>query len=100
MRAELILRKRLSLSETAFVEMVVYRVPAPVQASRHAFKYRLVLVSDNVCVLRYDNESGKGDHKHVAGREMPYRFNGLTTLDADFWADVESWRNSDGNRDD
>lgn len=26
------------------------------------------------CVLRYDNEAGKGDHKHVGEEELPYVF--------------------------
>jgi hypothetical protein len=43
-------------------------------------------------VLRYDNEAGKGDHKHVANREVVYRFVDLTTLQTDFWNDVEVWR--------
>jgi hypothetical protein len=78
--------------------MVIHRVPTPVRFSRHDFKYRLALVSDNVCVLRYDNEAGKGDHKHVDGQEVMYRFKNLSALQADFWADVEGWSNSDENR--
>lgn len=92
MDAELLLRQRIALSETAFVEIVIWRAPAPVLGSEHAFKYRLALVAEEVCVLRYDNEIGKGDHKHVEGREVPYRFVDLETLQADFWADVEAWR--------
>ena len=42
--------------------------------------------------LRYDNEAGKGDHKHVGEREVPYCFTDLATLQADFWKDVETWR--------
>ena len=42
--------------------------------------------------LRYDNEAGKGDHKHVGEREVPYPFIDLATLQADFWADVTAWR--------
>jgi hypothetical protein len=92
MEAELLFRKRESLSETAFIEMVIWRVLEPVRGSAHDFKYRLALVSDGVCMLRYDNEAGKGDHKHVGSREMPYRFADLTTLQADFWKDVTTWR--------
>lgn len=92
MKAELLLRKREGLSETAFVEIVIWRVPGSVRGSRHGFKYSLALVSEGVCVLRYDNEAGKGDHKHVQGCEVPYRFAGLETLQADFWTDVERWR--------
>jgi hypothetical protein len=92
MEAELLFRKRESLSETAFVEMAIWRVPDPVRGSGHGFKYRLALVADGVCLLRYDNEAGKGDHKHVGEREVAYRFTGLATLQADFWKDVAAWR--------
>jgi len=61
-----------------------------VRGSRHGFKYRLALVADGSCVLRYDNEAGKGDLGDV---QVPYRFRGLDGLQADFWADVEAWRN-------
>lgn len=88
----MLFRKREGLSEEAFVEMVVWRLPEPVPGSRHAFKYRLALVVGGVCVLRYDNEAGKGDHKHVREREVAWRFIDLDTLQADFWADVEKWR--------
>ncbi|MBY0510402.1 MAG: hypothetical protein K2P94_09630 [Rhodospirillaceae bacterium] len=92
MEAELLFRKREGLSETAFVEVVIWRVSDPVRGSGHGFKYRLVLVAGGVCLLRYDNEAGKGDHKHVGESEMPYRFTDLATLQADFWKDVEQWR--------
>ncbi len=64
------------------------------RGSGHSFKYRLALVSEGICILRYDNEAGKGDHKHKDGREVPYRFSDLDALQVDFWTDVESWRNS------
>lgn len=92
MKAELLLRTRGGLTETTFVELVVWRVPRPVRGSRHAFKYRLALIDQGVCVLRYDNEAGKGDHKHVRESEVPYRFIDVETLQADFWTDVEKWR--------
>ena len=91
-KAELLLRERQALTETAFVEIVIWRVPRRVPASGHDFKYSLALVAGGVCVLRYDNEAGKGDHKHIAGREVAYHFIDLITLQADFWNDVEAWR--------
>jgi hypothetical protein len=45
-----------------------------------------------VCVLRYDNEAGKGDHRHVGGVEAEYRFTSPEELLADFWRDVDQWR--------
>jgi len=41
-------------------------------SSAHGYKYRLAFVVDDECVLRYDNEAGKGDHKHIDAKEAPY----------------------------
>jgi hypothetical protein len=49
-------------------------------------------VADDVCVLRFDNETGKGDHKHVGARQVDYRFTTVDGLIADFWQAVEDWR--------
>jgi hypothetical protein len=84
-----LLDERQVLSEAAFVELVVWRVPARVRGSQHKFRYRLALVVDRECVLRYDNEAGKGDHRHVRDKEHEYRFMGAEQLLADFWSDVE-----------
>jgi hypothetical protein len=92
MVAEILLNERHILSESAFVEMVVWRVPRPQASSTHALKYRLALVVDRLCVLRYDNESGKGDHKHMGGKEVKYTFTTARALLDDFWKDVDNWR--------
>jgi hypothetical protein len=47
-----------------------------------------------VCVLRYDNEAGKGDHKHMGEVETAYVFESPNRLLADFWCDVDLWRTS------
>jgi hypothetical protein len=92
MKAELLLKERSSQSENSFAELILRRVPAPVQGSVHAFKYRLAFVVEGVCVLRYDNEPGKGDHKHIGEVESAYTFESPRELLADFWRDVELWR--------
>lgn len=89
MRAERLLDERHVLSETAFAELVVWRVPAPVRGSAHRFRYRLALVVEGQCVLRYDNEPGKGDHRHVGEKEEAYEFSTPEQLLADFWTDVK-----------
>ena len=70
----------------------VWRLPRPTRGSDHIFKYRLALVVGDICVLRYDNEAGKGDHRHVHETEEPYQFAGPDKLLADFWREVEEWR--------
>ena len=72
--------------------MVVWHLHLPLAGSSHGFKYRLALVVNGVCVLRYDNEAGKGDHKHVGGVETLYEFTTPKALLDDFWHDVDTWR--------
>jgi hypothetical protein len=91
MRAELLLDERHVLSEDAFVEIVVWRLPRPARGSAHRFKYRLALVESGTCVLRYDNEPGKGDHRHIGDREEDYGFTTPEALLEAFWSEVDRW---------
>ncbi len=86
------MNQRLVLAENRFAEIVVWQVPKPVRGSAHGFKYRLALVVNDECVLRLDNEVGKGDHKHVGATQVAYVFTTVTQLIADFWRAVEDWR--------
>lgn len=92
MKAALLMDDRRDIAEDRFVEVTIWQVPQPVRASAHSFKYRLAFVVGGVCVLRYDNEAGKGDHKHVGAVETPYTFTTLDQLVEDFWLDVDQWR--------
>ena len=92
MKAEALARERYILAEDAFVEIVVWRVPRALKGSSHQFKYRLALVAAGECAVRYDNEAGKGDHRHVGDVESTYSFSTYEKLLADFWADVDAWR--------
>ena len=67
-------------------------LPRPLRGSTHRYKYRLALVRDGICVLRDDNEAGKGDHRHLRDSKRPYAFGNAEKLLADFWSDVEEWR--------
>ena len=40
--------------------------------------------------LRYDNETGKGDHRHIGSREERYRFTTVDGLLNDFMRDVRA----------
>jgi hypothetical protein len=92
MNADLMLKERHAVSEDAFVEIVVWRLSSPVAGSRHGFKYRLAFVVNGRCLLRYDNERGKGDHKHMGEDEISYTFTTPQALLEDFWNDVDKWR--------
>ncbi len=97
MKAVQLVSTRIAYSESAFAELVLWRLPKPIEGSVHGFKYRLAYVVHGVCVLRYDNEAGKGDHRHVDGAERAYAFTTPEQLIADFQHDIERW--NDENRD-
>jgi len=90
-KATLISRTRSHLREDVFAEIVIWSVPSPLRGSVHHFKYRMALVASGECVLRYDNEAGKGDHRHVHSQEEAYLFESVETLLVDFRSDVEGW---------
>lgn len=92
-----LLRTRIAFSETAFAELVLWRVPKPVVGSAHEFKYRLAFVVDGVCAVRYDNEVGKGDHRHFNGKKSTYTFQTPDKLIADFEHDIAKWNHENRN---
>ena len=97
MKATLVARRRIVYAERAFAELALWRVPAPVVGSSHEFKYRLAYFVDGICVVRYDNEVGKGDHRHFGNRESAYSFTTPEALLAAFERDIARWNreNSD-----
>jgi hypothetical protein len=84
--------EKLVFADGAIREEVIWRVPSPVPPSAHGYKYRLVYVVNGIRVIGYDNERGKGDHRHHHGTEYPYRFRGLAALLEDFRAGVKQER--------
>ena len=47
-------------------------------------------------MIGYDNERGKGDHRHHRGVETSYTFRSMQRLLADFLADVQKERSGSG----
>lgn len=90
-RARLLLRERFVIAEGRFADITIWHVPRAVPGSAHRFKYRLAYVVEGVCVLRFDNETSKGDHKHIGEQEQPYSFDSVDQLIADFWDEVAAW---------
>jgi len=97
MKAVELLRTRVIYAETAFAELALWQVPKPLAGSAHRFKYRLAYVVSGVCVLRYDNEDGKGDHRHFGGKENAYAFSTPEKLLADFQRYISRWNHENGD---
>ena len=88
MKAEIIVADKIVFDDGAIQEMVIWRVPTPIPPTRHGFKYRLFYGFPGQRLVAYDNERGKGDHRHIEGREESYLFADWETLIDDFLADV------------
>ena len=89
MKAELLKQHRQRLPNGDLIEMKTWKLPCPVPPCDHAFKYRLVYVLDGKRQVGFDNERGKGDHKHLDGKEHACRFVSIDQLLDDFLAEAE-----------
>ena len=90
MNATLILREKLVLPDGAIIEIVIWKLPKATSDRPHGLKYRLFFGrSSEECLVRYDNETGKGDHIHYGVEEIEYKFESVQKLRSDFWHDVK-----------
>ncbi len=89
MRAKRIFYDKAVLPDGAIVEMTIWQLPKLSSERPHGLKYSLFYGRDGVRMVGYDNERGKGDHKHIGELETPYKFESAEKLVADFLADVE-----------
>jgi hypothetical protein len=78
----------------SIVEIMIWALPEPVPPSTHKFKYRLFYGTAKSRRVGYDNERGKGDHRHIGEREESYAFSTVEQLLEDFRYDLESWSQS------
>lgn len=95
-QARLIANRRFDFEDGSFWELRVWSVPERIEPSPHNFKYSFVYIVHGERVIGYDNERGKGDHRHFKGVETPYFFHSVSQMLADFLADVEQVRNDTG----
>lgn len=71
------------------VDIVIWQLPNTTDQRPYGLKYRLnYCTADGFTVIRYDNELGKGDHKHICGKQVPYKFQSIRRLFEDFRADL------------
>lgn len=89
-KAVLVFRDKQTLADGTIIEMRIWRVPEPVAPSRHAFKYSLFYGREGIRLIGYDNERGKGDHRHRGGTEEAYHFTTVENLIADFLSDIDA----------
>lgn len=88
MKARLAFHDKAAYPDGAIIEMTIWEVTGPVTGSKHSLKYSLYYGVAGNRIIGYDNERGKGDHRHIGGREEAYSFTTVEQLMADFLSDV------------
>jgi hypothetical protein len=92
MKAKLIFEDRMVYPDGAILEMRIWRLPEYDAERPHGLKYSLFYGRSGERIVGYDNERGKGDHRHYRDREEPYLFSTVERMVADFLDDVERER--------
>lgn len=95
-KAEKLLEVRTELEDGYILSMRLWRVPGPVPPAAHSFKYSLFYGRPGERLVLFDNERGKGDHKHIREVETPYRFTTPERLIEDFTTAVQAVRQGGG----
>lgn len=95
--AQPVLSYRRDLPNGDIIQVVIWLLSYPLPGSPHPYKYRLhYQKADASHYIRYDNERGKGDHRHISGTEELYCFESLKKLVQDFYVDIKKARTAGG----
>jgi hypothetical protein len=92
-KARLLFQAKKIYPDGSIKEMVIWQLPGRSIERPHGLKYRLYFgTASGKCLVRYDNETGKGDHRHFGEQEEPYFFTTVEQLVADFQQDIDRMR--------
>ncbi len=88
-KALLIYKNKTTFPNGSIAEIIIWQLPQTAIERPHGFKYRLNYgLPNGMCLVRYDNKKGKGDHKHLRDIQIPYCFTTTDQLLEDFHMDV------------
>lgn len=90
--ARLLIHDKWNCSDGAIVEIKVWSLPEATSEGLHGLKYSLFYGMRGQRVVGYDNELGKGDHRHYGARQEAYSFTTLDKLLTDFRTDIAAYR--------
>ena len=88
MEAKLVYYVKEYHADGSIQEIKIWEVPAS-EEKPHSLKYSFSYIVGGERIIGYDNAEGKGDHRHIQGREYPYEFQGLDELWNDFQTDIQ-----------
>lgn len=87
-KAELLIRQRDDLPNDVLIEIKIWQLPEIDPERPHGLKYSLYCGRHGKRLVGYDNERGKGDHRHIGDREESFVFVSMEQLIQDFYADA------------
>ncbi|TVR66922.1 MAG: hypothetical protein EA420_01185 [Candidatus Competibacteraceae bacterium] len=91
-KATLILNLRDDRPNGVIIVQRIHRLAEPTAAAPHGYVYQLHCgTRAGRTLVRFDNETGKGDHTHFGDAEQPYRFTTLERLLADFETAIQPY---------
>jgi hypothetical protein len=88
MKADCLIHRKRRFSDGSIIEIKIWLLPQASGERPHGLKYSLFYGNAEERIVGYDNESGKGDHRHYRDRQEPYRFSTMDCLISDFEQDV------------
>ena len=83
-KASLFYHARRDYPDGTIIQIRIWKIPETNDERPHGFKYSLFFGRPGERLVGYDNERGKGDHKHIKGLEYPYSFTSIDQLSAEF----------------
>ena len=75
-------------------ELKIWLLPGATSERPHGLKYSLFYGREGARIVGYDNERGKGDHRHYGAVEEKYEYQSMRQLISDFMGDVARVRRS------
>ena len=89
-KAQLLTHRKERNADGHITEIKIWSVPVA-DHTPHGIKYSFVYIVTGIRIIGYDNERGKGDHRHINGLEYSYNFSTPAQLLSDFQADIEAY---------
>ena len=87
-KASLVRSRKVVLATGHIVQIKIWLLPKPTDERPHGLKYSLFFGLPGERIVGYDNELGKGDHRHYRKQQQPYVFSTIEKLIADFEDDI------------
>ena len=87
-RAIKVFHEKIRTAKGVVIEFKVWKVSKS-EDYPEGVKYSFFAVHSGKILVGYDNHRPKGHHRHFAGREGPYDFDGFDKLRRDFARDLE-----------